>query len=180
MSQGYVRPGVQRSQVLCEPTYDTGSMNHHQALLKPTGPILALDLGEKLVGAAVSDDRLVTINRLAPLKRSNWKRLLQDVVTLIQRYDAQTVVIGLPLNLDGSSGEAAEKARHLARNLARSIQQPVYLQDERLTSFEATENLKTEGHKPGEIPALIDGEAAAIILRDFIQTDQDRVLVTPI
>ncbi|HKS10358.1 MAG TPA: Holliday junction resolvase RuvX [Pyrinomonadaceae bacterium] len=160
-------------------SYDTGSMNHHQALLKPAGPVLALDLGEKLVGAAVSDDRLVTIKRLPPLKRSNWKRLLQDVVTLIQRYDAKTVVIGLPLKLDGSSGEAAEKAHQIATNLARSIQQPVYLQDERLTSFEAMANLKAEGHKPGEIPALIDGEAAAMILRDFIQTDQERVQVTP-
>ena len=155
-------------------------MNEHQALLKPAGPILALDLGDKLVGAAVSDNRLVTINRLPPLKRSNWKRLLQDVVTLIRRYDAQTVVIGLPLRLDGSSGEAADKARQIATNLAKSIEQPVYLQDERLTSFEAMANLKTEGHKPGDIPALIDGEAAALILRDFIQTDQNRILISPI
>ena len=155
-------------------------MNQHQALLTPAGPILALDLGDKLVGAAVSDDRLVTINRLPPLKRSNWKRLLLDVVTLIRRYDAQTVVIGLPLRLDGSAGEAAEKARQVARNLAKSIEQPVYLQDERLTSFEAIENLKTEGHKPGDLPALVDGEAAALILRDFIQTDQKRTLISPI
>ena len=154
-------------------------MNHHQALLKPAGPILALDLGDKLVGAAVSDDRLVTINRLPPLKRSNWKRLLQDVVTLIRRYDAQTVVIGLPLRLDGSAGDAAARARQVATNLAKSIEQPVYLQDERLTSFEAMGNLKAEGHKPGEIPALIDGEAAALILRDFIQTDQKRILISP-
>lgn len=154
-------------------------MNHHQAISKPPGPVLALDLGEKLVGAAVSDNRLVTIKRLTPLKRSNWKRLLQDVVTLIQRYDARTVVIGLPLRLDGTSGDAAEKAQQVAINLARSIRQPVYLQDERLTSFEAMANLKAEGHKPGEIPALIDGEAAAIILRDFIQTDQERIPVTP-
>jgi putative holliday junction resolvase len=154
-------------------------MNHHQALSNPAGPILALDLGDKLVGAAVSDNRLVTIKRLSPLKRSNWKRLLQDVVTLIQRYDAQTVVIGLPLRLDGTFGDAAEKVRQVARNLARSIALPVYLQDERLTSFEATANLKAEGCKPEDIPALLDGEAAAIILRDFIQTDQDRILVTP-
>ncbi|HSK62817.1 MAG TPA: Holliday junction resolvase RuvX [Pyrinomonadaceae bacterium] len=160
-------------------TYDTASMNQHQALLKPAGPILALDLGDKLVGAAVSDEMLVSIKRLAPLKRSNWKKLLRDIVTLIQRYDAQTVVIGLPLRLDGSMGEAAEKARKVATNLSRSIAQPVYLQDERLTSFEAMGNLKTEGHASGEIGALIDGEAAALILRDFIQTDQKRIQVTP-
>jgi putative Holliday junction resolvase len=105
--------------------------------------------------------------------------LLQEVVTLIQRYDAQTIVIGLPLNLDGTSGEAAEKARQIATNLARSINQPVYLQDERLTSFEAMGILKAEGYKPEDIPGLIDGEAAAMILRDFIQVDQDRILVSP-
>ena len=154
-------------------------MNQHQALLKPAGPILALDLGEKLVGAAVSDDRLVSIKRLEPLKRSNWKKLLQDIVTLIQRYDAQTVVIGLPLRLDGTVGNAAERARQIATNLARSVALPIYLQDERLTSFEAMGNLKTEGHKADEIAALIDGEAAAMILRDFIQTDQERIPVTP-
>jgi putative Holliday junction resolvase len=154
-------------------------MNPHQALINPAGPILALDLGEKIVGAAVSDDRLVTIKRLPPLKRSNWKRLLQEIVTLIKRYDAQTVVIGLPLNLDGTSGEPAENARRVANNLARSVAQPVYLQDERLTSFEAMGNLKAEGRTPDEIPDLIDGEAAAMILRDFIQVDQDRILVSP-
>ena len=142
-----------------------------------TGPILALDPGEKLVGAAVSDENLITIKRLPPLKRSNWKRLLQDVLSLIERFDVKTIVIGLPLSLDGTPGEAAQKVQRLAQNLARSVSLPVFLQDERLTSFEAMENLKAEGKRHKEIPALIDGEAAALILRDFLRTDQDRILV---
>jgi putative Holliday junction resolvase len=142
-----------------------------------TGPILALDPGEKLVGAAVSDEKLITIKRLPPLKRSNWKKLLQDVLSLIERFDVRTIVIGLPLSLDGTHGEAAERVERVAQNLARSVSLPVYLQDERLTSFEAMENLKAEGKRREEIPALIDGEAAALILRDFLRTDQDRVLV---
>jgi putative Holliday junction resolvase len=142
------------------------------------GPILALDLGQKLVGAAISDERLVTIKRLPPLERSNWKKLLQDVRDLIKRFDAQTIVVGLPLRLDGTEGDAAHDVQRVALNLARSIDLPVYLQDERLTSFEAMENLKAEGFKPEEIPALIDGEAAAMILRDFLDTNQNRVLVS--
>lgn len=141
------------------------------------GPILALDPGEKLVGAAVSDEKLITIKRLPPLKRSNWKKLLQDLLALIERFDVQTVVLGLPLALDGTETEAARKVQQLARNLARSVSTPVYLQDERLTSFEAMENLKAEGKRREEIPALIDGEAAALILRDFLRTDQDRIRV---
>jgi putative Holliday junction resolvase len=176
-------------------TYDTGGIYEVQAkqiastsfrVVKEihdqhqlTGPVLALDLGEKLVGAAISDERLVTTKRLPPLKRSNWKKLLQDVRSLIERFDAQTIVVGLPLRMDGTEGNAAERVRQQAFNLARSVTQPVYLQDERLTSLEAAENLKAEGLKPEDIPAVIDGEAAATILRDFLDTDQERNRIDP-
>ena len=143
------------------------------------GPVLALDLGEKLVGAAISDERLITTKRLPPLKRSNWKKLLQDVRYLLERFDAKTIVVGLPLSMDGSEGDAAKNVRRMALNLAKSVQQPVYLQDERLTSLEAMANLKAKGLRPDEIPAFIDGEAAATILRDFLDTKQERVKVSP-
>ena len=146
---------------------------------KVIGPILALDLGEKLVGVAISDERLITTKRLDPLKRSNWKKLLQDLRHLLERFDAKTIVVGLPLRLDGTEGEAAKNVRRLALNLAKSIAQPVFLQDERLTSFEAMENLKAEGRQTVEFPALIDGEAAATILRDFLNSNQQRMLVDP-
>src|SRR5256714_2869805 len=148
-------------------------------MYKLAGPILALDLGQKLIGVAVSDDRLVTTKRLPPLQRSNWKKLLQDLRDLVERFDAQTIVVGLPLRLDGTAGDAAKEARRLARNLAKSIDLPVYLQDERLTSRAAMENLRAEGVKPDDIPKLIDGEAAAMILRDFLETNQARIRVSP-
>ena len=121
----------------------------------------------------------MTTKRLPPLKRSNWKKLLQDVRQLVERFDARTIVVGLPLRMDGTEGDAAENVRRLATNLTRSVDLPVYLQDERLTSLEAMENLKAEGVKPDEIPFVIDGEAAATILRDFLDTKQQRILVTP-
>ena len=144
-----------------------------------TGPVLALDFGEKRVGAAVSDELLVTTKRLPPLKRSNWKKLLQDICHLVEGFDAQTIVVGLPLSMDGSERNAATNARGLATNLARSVRLPVYLQDERLTSVEAAANLKAEGMRSEDIPANIDGEAAATILRDFLDTKQQRLLVSP-
>src|ERR1700730_7661483 len=149
-----------------------------KAQISSPGAVLALDLGQKLVGAAVSDEMLITIKRLDPIKRSNWKQLLRDVTNLIHRFDAQTLVIGLPLSLDGTTGTAAESARHIATNFARSLQVPVYLQDERLTSLEARESLLSQGFKSGEIPALIHGEAAAVILRDFLNSEEERILVS--
>jgi len=154
-------------------------VNKSKDQIRVQGPVLALDPGQKLVGAAISDERLVAIKRLPPLKGSNWKKLLLDIQHLVERFDAQTIVMGLPLRLDGTDGDAANNVRRLATNLARSVALPVYLQDERLTSFEAMENLRAEGVRGEEMPALIDGEAAAMILRDFLQTTQERILVSP-
>ena len=145
----------------------------------PRAPIVALDLGEKRVGVAVSDALSIAITRLEALPRTNWKQMLRDVADLVRRFDAQTVVIGLPLRLNGSSGDAALGVRSLALKFAQSLSVPVYLQDERLSSVAAEENLRAAGHKAERVPALVDSEAAAVILRDFIVSDQERVLVSP-
>jgi len=145
-------------------------MTNQQSKSQISGPVLALDLGEKYVGVAMSDDRLVTIKRLPTLKRSNWKQLLRDVEALVKRFDAQTLVIGLPLRLDGSTGSAAENATRVAGNFSKSIKLPVYLQDERLTSHAARLDLLSDGRKHNEISKLIDSESAALILRDFLHS----------
>jgi len=145
----------------------------------PRAPIIALDLGEKRVGVAVSDALSISIKRLEALSRTNWKQLLRDVDQLVRLFDAQTVVIGLPLRLNGSAGDAALAVQSVALKFARSLKIPVYLQDESLSSVAAEENLRIDGHKAAEVPVLVDSEAAAVILRDFLVSDQERVLVSP-
>jgi putative pre-16S rRNA nuclease len=140
-------------------------------------PVVALDLGAKRVGIAVSDALSISITRLDALSRTNWKKLLRDVDNLVKRFDAQTVVIGLPLRLNGSYGDSADEARKVARKFARSLKVPVYLQDERLSSMEAEGNLRMQGHKHEKVSTLVDSEAAAVILRDFLDSDQQRILV---
>jgi putative holliday junction resolvase len=144
------------------------------------GPILALDLGEKRVGVALSDELLITIKRLEPLTRTNWKQLLSDVRSLALRFDAKTLVIGLPLSLNGEPGTAVDVVRQTAEKFAKSLDLPVFLEDERLTSVEAAERLREEGISANELKSLIDSESAAIILRDFIASDQKRTQVKPI
>ena len=146
-------------------------MTEAQAHDRNLKPIVALDLGAKFVGVAVSDERHITIRRLPPLKRSNWKRLLSEVENLFESFDAEALVLGLPLRLDGAMGSSAMEIERLARNFSKSLRVPVYLQDERLTSFDARDRLISEGHSEEEIRTLIDGEAAALILRDFLTSD---------
>ena len=146
---------------------------------QPLAPIIAIDLGEKRVGVAVSDSLSISITRLEALPRSNWKQMLQAITELVRRFDAKTVVIGLPLRLNGSTGDAALKAQEIAVKFARSLPVPVYLQDERLSSMEAEQNLRAEGHQPNRVAELVDSEAASIILRDFLSSDQERIRLTP-
>jgi putative Holliday junction resolvase len=133
-----------------------------------TGRLLALDLGEKRVGVAISDELRITVRPLPFLRRTNWKQLLGAVADLLQHFDAQALVIGLPLNLDGTEGKAATEARRLAQNFELSLKVPVFLQDERLTSRQAEESLRTAGHTTNDLHKYVDSESAAIILRDFI------------
>lgn len=133
-----------------------------------SGRALALDLGTKRVGVAVSDELRLTVRTLPAILRTNWKQLLQEVARLCEQFDVRTVVIGLPLRLDGSEGDAAAEARRVARNLSLSLDAAVCLQDERLTSREAEENLRASGVKHQEVKSLVDSEAAKIILSDFL------------
>lgn len=142
-------------------------------------PVLALDLGSKRVGLAVSDALAISINWLEPLARTNWKQLLRDIENVLRHYDAKTVVIGLPLSLNGSAGDAATEVGRLARNFARSLPLPVYLQDERLSSVAAEEALRAAGWEQEEVTKRVDSEAAAIILRDFLASAEKRILVSP-
>ena len=130
--------------------------------------MIALDLGEKRVGVAISDELWITIRPLPFLHRRNWKQLLIAVVDLVQHFDAQALVIGLPLHLDGAEGDSAREAKRIAHYFELSLKVPVYLQDERLTSREAEGALRAAGYPEDKLHKYVDSESAAIILRDFI------------
>jgi putative Holliday junction resolvase len=128
---------------------------------------LALDLGTTRVGVAVSDELRLTVRPLMILERRSWKHLLSDVTKQIESLDVAGLVVGLPLNMDGSEGPAATEARRLAENFRRSLRVPVYVQDERLTTEEA-KSLKIDSTE-----RLFDAEAAAVILQDFLSAQSE-------
>ena len=132
------------------------------------GRILAIDPGTKRCGIAVSDEMRVTTRPLAALARTNWKSLLTDIKQLIAEYDAKALVIGLPLESDGSDGEMTAEARNMAAKLALSVDIPVLLQDERVTSYDAKGRLWSQGRSLKETRKQVDSEAAALILADLL------------
>src|SRR5215831_1841856 len=95
--------------------------NLRQVTCSPPGRLLAIDLGAKRVGVAVSDELHITVSTLAHIERRSWKDLLRRVSGIIESYDARGLIIGLPLNLDGTKGPAAEEALRLAENFRKSL-----------------------------------------------------------
>ena len=132
------------------------------------GRLLALDPGARRVGVAVCDEMRISVRVLPAIRRSSWKKLVSEVARLAEGLGAAGLVVGLPLRLDGTEGDAALEARRLARNFALTLRLPVHLQDERLTSRAAEEVLRDAKLSDAERAARIDSEAAAAILRDFI------------
>ena len=137
------------------------------------GRVLALDLGTVRVGVAVSDELRLTVRPLPALKRTNWKQLVRDVAELCSSFDVKRVVLGLPLRLDGSEGDAATEARRVARNLGLSLPVPVCLQDERHTSSDSELRLRAEELTRDEIARRVDGDAAALILSDYLSGERE-------
>lgn len=133
-----------------------------------SGRILAIDPGTRRLGVAISDETRVAIRPLPAVERTSWKKLLLTIKGVIEEFDAKALVIGLPLNTDGSESPMSENARGLARNFALSLEIPVFLQDERVTSYEARRRLWEKGVKPNETRRFVDSEAAAVILSDFL------------
>ena len=143
-------------------------INDRPADLDAPGRLLALDLGSKRVGVAISDELRITTKPLPFIPRRSWKDLLRQVAAIVETYDARGVVIGLPLNMNGTASAAAAETKRLAENFRRSLNVPVFLQDERLTTVAAGAALKSERLGNDEVDERIDSESAAIILRDFM------------
>ncbi len=138
------------------------------SLIPAAGRLLAIDPGTKRIGIAVSDELRVTTRPLEVITRTNWKSLLLSVKNIVAEFDAKALVIGLPLESDGTESEMSAYARDIARKFALSLDIPVILQDERVTSYEAKSRLWSRGKSVKESRREVDSEAAAIILADLI------------
>ena len=136
------------------------------------GRVLAIDMGSKRVGLVVSDELRLTVRTLPALPRTPWKRLLSSLAGLCEQFDVRSIVLGLPLCLDGTEGDAAQEVRRVGRNLQLSLKRPLFFQDERLTSKDAESTLRERGFQASEISARVDSEAASIILSDFLEAQK--------
>ncbi len=130
--------------------------------------ILAIDYGEKRLGLAISDELIMTARPLATILRVPKEKSFARIKNYVQELDISQVVVGLPLRLDGTIGDAALRVEKFVARLKAIIPCPVVTWDERLTSYEAEERMRDCGLSLSERRLRIDEFAALIILEDYL------------
>ncbi len=134
-----------------------------------TGRVLALDVGSKRIGVAVSDPLWITAQGLPTLQRENKRRDLEALGKVIREYEVREIVIGLPLRLSGAEGTQSEKMRRFADDLHALFGLPVHLWDERWTSTQANRLLREAELSIQKRAQAVDRMAAVLILQSWME-----------
>lgn len=130
--------------------------------------ILGIDFGEKRIGLAVSDSAGRFAVPLETLRRTSDGQAIRQIIATALQREVECLVIGEPLNLDGSRGPASARASSFAHKLAAESGLPVEMTDETLTSVEAQERLREAGIDPRRHPEKVDAIAAQILLQQYL------------
>jgi putative holliday junction resolvase len=138
--------------------------------------ILALDVGEKTIGVAISDEsETFAFPGRTIVRQEGYRRDMTSVRQVIDEKAVQEIVVGLPLMMDGSRGIQAEKIDEFVEQLKRYTRLPIHLQDERLSTSEAEKVLISAGRRRHERKQVIDSGAASIILQSFMDRRKRQV-----
>jgi putative Holliday junction resolvase len=135
------------------------------AALPPAGKLLGLDLGTKTIGIATSDGMRYSATPLETIARTKFTADAERLKTLITQNAAVGIVLGLPLNMDGSEGPRAQSTRAFARNLAKLVDIPIAFWDERLSTSAVTRTLIEADIRRDKRAQVVDKLAASYILQ---------------
>jgi len=131
---------------------------------------MGLDVGTKTVGVAVSDALGITAQGVVTIRRANLKTDLAEIARLVEEHEVGRLVVGLPLNMDGSEGPRAEASRAFGDAAARRTGLPVEYQDERLTTVAAERVLLEADVSRKKRREVIDRLAAQLILQTWLDS----------
>ncbi len=137
------------------------------------GRVMALDVGKARIGVALTDPLGYTAQPLLTVWCTSPGNDLRSILRLVRRHGVTEIVVGNPMHLQGGLLPFAAKVQAFAAQLAERAGVPVHLFDERLTTVEAHSQLDSAGHDARGRKGIIDQVAAAIILRDWLQEQQN-------
>jgi putative Holliday junction resolvase len=132
------------------------------------GRHMGLDVGDRRIGVALSDETATLASALRTLARTGARKDAAALAELARDHEVVAVVVGLPLNMDGSRGPQAQKVLAFVDGLRRRLDVPIVLRDERLTTVEAEEKLREAGLGWKERKRVVDQAAAVVILQEYL------------
>ena len=136
--------------------------------IEPGQKLMGLDLGTKTIGLAVSDTMVNIATPLETIKRSKFTKDTQSLRAIEETHNIGALVIGLPLNMDGSEGPRVQASRAFARNLLQQKDQPIVFWDERLSTSAVTRTLIDADMSRAKRADLVDKMAAGYILQGVL------------
>lgn len=137
-------------------------------LLKPGERMLGLDVGTKTIGTALSDTTLLIATPLATIRRRRFRDDLERIRNEIEQHKVGGIVVGLPLELDGSEGPRTQGVRQFARNVTEQIDLPLAFWDERLSTAAVERDMIVADLSRKRRAEIVDKVAAAYILQGFL------------
>lgn len=135
---------------------------------------LGLDVGSKRVGVAGCDGTGLIATGLTTIKRSSWREDIKKLQEIVEEREVNVLVVGLPYTMDGTIGFQAKQVQKFANRVSEALQLPIEYVDERLTSQEAETQLKTQKRFSSYEKGVIDRQAAAIILQQWLDERRSR------
>jgi putative Holliday junction resolvase len=149
-------------------TYNIVSIDEFKTKIENNSRLLGIDPGNKNIGFAICDENKKVATPLKILQKSKFEVLIEQINQIIKENDIRGIIIGNPINMDGSSGKSSQSANDFAKNLSKSITIPISMWDERLSSeasFKITQKL---GTNTSNRVSKLDKNAAAFILQGAI------------
>ena len=143
--------------------------------LPASGKLLGLDLGTRTIGVAISDGMRYSATPLETIRRTKFTADANRLLELIVENTAVGIVLGLPLNMDGSEGPRVQSTRAFARSLAQKTDLPLVFWDERLSTSAVTRMLIEADTRRDKRAEVVDKLAASYILQGFL----DRLRISP-
>lgn len=132
--------------------------------------ILALDIGTKRIGVAISDSFWMGATPIKTINRKDDKLALDEIKKIAKEYNTNTILIGIPYNMDGSLGFQAKNCLKFIEPLRKEFD--ILEQDERLSSSQAEEILKQQGKKYTKNKSMVDVTAACVILMEYLENNR--------
>ncbi|MBI5039506.1 MAG: Holliday junction resolvase RuvX [Nitrospirae bacterium] len=132
--------------------------------------ILALDVGDKRIGVAISDELEISAHGLTTITRSGLKKEIRDIQEIVSEYNVEEIVVGMPVMMNGSVGIQAEKVGRFVDELKRDFRIPIKLFDERLSTRLIEKTLIAADMSREKRKKVIDKLSAVIILQDYMSS----------